>query len=88
MVFDDVFYAVRELANVLPQRFGDLVQMPVIIAKKRVDRTAGYDPRVMFSTGGPICLVQHSLSKTEGETFRYRFENETKRFGIVPELVL
>jgi hypothetical protein len=22
------------------------------------DRTAGYDPRVMYSTGGPICLVQ------------------------------
>ena len=22
------------------------------------DGTAGYDPRVMYSTGGPICLVQ------------------------------
>jgi hypothetical protein len=22
------------------------------------ERTAGYDPRVMYSTGGPICLVQ------------------------------
>jgi hypothetical protein len=25
------------------------------------DGTTGYDPRVMFWTRGPICLVQHKL---------------------------
>jgi hypothetical protein len=28
------------------------------------------------------------MSKTKGQTFRYRFKTKPKRFGIVPKFVL